>query len=240
MKLSMIVEITSLTPRVTLSTPGMAPQAMPVSMATTQDQAHVQDRRQVDRRPDEGGHEGGDGELALDADVEQPHLEGDGEGDAREVERRGPVDDRGDRLFGGAEVPHQAERLDRVAAAGLEHEARDEQGEQHGGDGGQEPQERDGQALHVRRPRRCGRRSCRSRVPRGSPWPGPASATMRPRSITSRLSERPISSSRSADTSSTARPAPRASRRWSQTAAWAPDVDASGRDGWPAAPWRRP
>ncbi len=34
MKLSMIVVMTSLTPRVTLSTPGMAPQAIPVTMAT--------------------------------------------------------------------------------------------------------------------------------------------------------------------------------------------------------------
>ena len=61
---------------------------------------------------------------------------------------------------------------------------------------------------------------------------GSSLATRRPRSITSSVSDNPISSSRSAETSSTARPAARASRSWSQMAAWAPT--STPRVGWAA------
>ena len=47
---------------------------------------------QVDRGAGRGGEQGGQLVLALDADVEQVHLEPDGHGHAGEVVRRRPVD----------------------------------------------------------------------------------------------------------------------------------------------------
>ena len=66
------------------------------------------------------------------------------------------------------------------------------------------------------------RRSSPSRAPAASPSCGSKSPTNRPRSTTLMASESPISSSRSAEISSTASPLRRASRMWSQIAAWAP------------------
>ena len=43
----MIVEITSFTPRVTLSTPAIAAHAPPTTIATSDDEQHVQRRRQA-------------------------------------------------------------------------------------------------------------------------------------------------------------------------------------------------
>ena len=61
---------------------------------------------------------------------------------------------------------------------------------------------------------------------------GSTSATNRPRRITFSESDRPISSSRSAEISRTARPARRAARMCSQIAAWAPT--STPRVGWAA------
>ena len=65
-------------------------------------------------------------------------------------------------------------------------------------------------------------RSWRSRGPAGVTVCGSNSPTSRPRSSTWIVSDRPISSSRSAEISSTARPVRRACLMWSQIGAWAP------------------
>ena len=65
-----------------------------------EDERDVQRWPQVPRadpEPERGGEQGSELVLAVDADVEQPHPESDGHGDARDVVRHGPVDDRDDR-----------------------------------------------------------------------------------------------------------------------------------------------
>src|SRR3712207_9502063 len=69
-------------------------------------------------RPDGGGEDGGQPVLALDADVEQAHPEGDRDGQPREEQRHRPVEDHDDRLHllrgAVAQVHHHPERLERV------------------------------------------------------------------------------------------------------------------------------
>ena len=74
-----------------------------------------------------------------------------------------------------------------------------------------------------------GRRSCTSRAPPASPWPDRAWRRCRPPSNTSSVSDSPISSSRSAETSSDGQPAAPAPRMTSQIGGLRTDVDATGR-----------
>ena len=86
MALSMIVEITSLTPRVTFEHAGDAGSRRPTAMAMSEDQARRGGGagRSTPRRP-RRAQEHGQAVLALDADVEEVHLEADGDRDAGEV-----------------------------------------------------------------------------------------------------------------------------------------------------------
>ena len=88
MAFSMIVEMTSLTPRVTRSRPAMPAQRAPATIATTMAARVFGLPGQPRLAGNDGGGERGDAVLALDADVEQVHPEADGGGDAGEVEDR--------------------------------------------------------------------------------------------------------------------------------------------------------
>ena len=83
MKLSMIVEITSLTPRVTLSTPAIEAHAAPTTIATSMMKLTWNGAGSVTARAAAGGQQRRQQVLALDADVEQVHLEPDRDGERR-------------------------------------------------------------------------------------------------------------------------------------------------------------
>ena len=93
MALSMIVEMTSLTPA---GDPQEAGDPGPQRAGDHRDDDRhdgVQLARQQACAGEGGGGEGGDAVLALDADVEQVHPEADGGGHAGEVEHDGAVED---------------------------------------------------------------------------------------------------------------------------------------------------
>ena len=81
MKFSMIELITSLTPRVTLRTATMPAQKAPTSMATTMISTMCSGPGSETAAPGGGRHDRREPVLALDADVEQAHPEGDGHGE---------------------------------------------------------------------------------------------------------------------------------------------------------------
>ena len=89
MAFSMIVEMTSLTPRVTLQQAG---DAGPQRAGHHRDARWTSDGVELPGSQACAGHRGGgergDAVLALDTDVEQVHPEADGGRDAREVEDR--------------------------------------------------------------------------------------------------------------------------------------------------------
>src|SRR5205085_10743911 len=116
-----------------------------------------------------------DAVLALDADVEQVHLEADGRGDAGEVERRGVVEDVDDVAVLG---PGQHRRPEgaHVVPAHHEDERRDDrgdhQGEQGRGDGQQHTAygaHADASATVIAEPSSCGVTVCGSRSPANAP-----------------------------------------------------------------------
>ena len=86
----MIVEITSLIPRVILSRPAMAAQDRADDHRHEHDEQHVDAPAARSAAAGSGGEEGAQQVLALDADVEQVHLEPDRGGDAGDVERTSP------------------------------------------------------------------------------------------------------------------------------------------------------
>ena len=91
---SMIVEMTSLTPRVALSRPAMPAHIAPTSMATRTMTSDVQRAGQRRRSPPTtAATQRGEPVLAVDADVEQVHPEADGHGERGQVVRRRPVED---------------------------------------------------------------------------------------------------------------------------------------------------
>ena len=83
--LSMIVEITSLTPRVTLSTPAMPAQSAPTAIATQDARRATLSKpgKPAPRRRTTAAANDAIAVLALDADVEQVHPEADGRGECR-------------------------------------------------------------------------------------------------------------------------------------------------------------
>ena len=83
MEFSMIVVMTSLTPRVTLRSPAMPGPHGADQHGDEDDQRDLEDARQRERAADDGGEEGGEAVLAVDADVEQVHPEADGDGETR-------------------------------------------------------------------------------------------------------------------------------------------------------------
>ena len=186
----------------------------------------VQRARQRDRAADDRGGEGGEPVLAVDADVEQVHPEAD-----RDRER-GEVVDRSRWLTMlthaarlGAVVPHRLERRPTGSPAATQ----DQRGDQRPRTASASDR---GRERRARRRRRSMRRSCRLSPRAGhrrAELLGRDRAPGRPRRPAGRagsprcVSDRPISSSRSAEISSTASPSRRARRvRWSQIAAWAP------------------
>ena len=86
MALSMIVEMTSETPRLTLSQAAMPAQRPPATIATRMATITLSDARQPGLAGEDRGREDGDAVLAVDADVEEVHPEADGDGDGGEVE----------------------------------------------------------------------------------------------------------------------------------------------------------
>ncbi|TWH72787.1 hypothetical protein JD78_01309 [Modestobacter roseus] len=148
-------------------------------------QPQGQGQRQVRRqhRPGQRGHP----VLAVDADVEQAHPQGEGGRDAGQVQRDGVVQRRHQRRRLGAVVPHHRVGRGRRIAAGGQEEGGDQQRQQHRDDraGGGEPRPPGGRcrAVHAARPRpgacrapvMCSPSSVASTV-RGS-----SSATTRPR-----------------------------------------------------------
>ena len=91
--LSMIVEITSLTPRVTLSTAATPAHIAPTSIATMIVRTMLSNAGQPALRGHDGGDERGQAVLPVDADVEQVHPEADRHGEPGEVEHGRAVDD---------------------------------------------------------------------------------------------------------------------------------------------------
>ena len=89
MKLSMIVEMTSLTPRVTFSTPAMPAHAAAHDHGHQRMNSDVERRREVDGRAGRRAEQRGQAVLAVDADVEQVHLEAERHGEPDDVERHG-------------------------------------------------------------------------------------------------------------------------------------------------------
>ena len=86
MKLSMIVEITSLTPRVTFKMPGdRGPRRADEHARSRTMNGTCSDGRQVGLGAEVGGEQRAEPVLAVGADVEQAHLEPDGDGDAGDV-----------------------------------------------------------------------------------------------------------------------------------------------------------
>ena len=83
MAFSMIVEMTSLTPRVTRSRPAMPAHRAPATIATRMASTVLSLPGQPGLAGERGGGERADAVLALDADVEQVHPEADGGRDAR-------------------------------------------------------------------------------------------------------------------------------------------------------------
>ena len=69
-------------------------------MATTKTNSDVERRREAHRGAGGRGEQRGQAVLAVDADVEQVHLEPDRDGDAGDVVRHGPVDDGDDESVG--------------------------------------------------------------------------------------------------------------------------------------------
>ena len=87
MKLSMIELMTSLTPRVTFRTATMPAQQGADEHRHDDDQHDVQRAGQRDGGAGRGGEDGRHPVLALDADVEQAHPEGDRHREAGEEQR---------------------------------------------------------------------------------------------------------------------------------------------------------
>ena len=80
---SMIVEMTSLTPRVTLSTPAMPAQSAPTTIATTTMTGCAAAPGSATRRRPTAAASTPRAVLAVDADVEQVHPEADGDREGR-------------------------------------------------------------------------------------------------------------------------------------------------------------
>ena len=83
MKFSMIELMTSLTPRVTLRTATIPAQRAPTTIATTMISRTCSGPGSATAAPAAGGDDRGQPVLALDADVEQAHAEGDRHRQAR-------------------------------------------------------------------------------------------------------------------------------------------------------------
>jgi hypothetical protein len=98
----------------------------------------VQRRPQRDRRAGGGGEQRGQLVLAGGADVEQVHLEPDGDGHTGDVVRDGPVDDEDDRP-GPVDVrPHRLERRDRALVGDQQGDRRHDDGDGGGQQGGED------------------------------------------------------------------------------------------------------
>ncbi len=231
MKFSMIVEITSLTPRLTFRMPGIQAQNAPTTMAVRMISADVEGGRQVDRGPHRGGDERGQPVLAVDADVEQVHLEPDGHGQAGQDTGGWPGSRWRSASWPGCRSRTWPVRLDRA----LPDEGQGDRGhgerEQQGGHRG-ERLSSDPAQLHADAPPGSPRRSCTSRAPAGSrsgdrPWPRDGRRRSRTACRTGRSAPRgrPRSAGRRGP-----RGGPRGSS--SHTAAWAPT--SMPRVGWPA------
>ena len=100
MKLSMIVETTSFTPRVTFSDAGDPGVGAGADHGDEDDEQHVQRRRQGDRGAGGGREQRADAVLPVGADVEQAHLEAERDRQAHHVVRAGAVEDVHDRVGG--------------------------------------------------------------------------------------------------------------------------------------------
>ena len=234
MALSMIVEITSLIPRVTFSTPAIPAHAAPTVIATNRMKSTWIRGGQVGRAADVGGEERGQQVLPLDTDVEQVHPEPDRGGDAGDVERRGPVED--------------VDRASRACVPCLIMSPNTSTGLLPA------PMSRsdDDRRSRTRQPspeRRSASRNDRSRLccMRTSPTAAPvmydaeiarrdrrgveAWRRCRPRNMTRIVSDRPISSSRSAEISNVAKPGGAGVAELIPHGCLGPDVDAAGRVG---------
>ena len=189
---------------------------------------HVDRRRERHVRAGPTGDQCGEDVLAVRADVEQVHLEADRDGDAGDVVRHRPVDDQHDRFGRVDRLPHLGEGIDRVVAGDEQRDRRD--------DDRRRRLRSAGRARPARSVRASGRASVRTPVmyePRsaGVTVAGSRSATTRPRSMTSRRSDSPISSSRSAEISSVAMPFRAGVAEDVPDQRLGADVDATGRMG---------
>src|SRR5215217_9549458 len=109
-------------------------------------QGQVDDGRGRQPVADVAGGQGADGVLALNPDVEQPGLEGDGHGQAGEDQRGGPAEDERDRVaVEQPVVPHGAGHLGHVAPVPL-----DDQDDQDADDG--RDHQRDGRGEQLQAP----------------------------------------------------------------------------------------
>ena len=117
MELSMIVEITSLTPRHTFSDRGDRCPRRADGDRHEDDVGHLDDRGERHGRTGRGGEHRRHAVLAVDADVEQVHLEADRDGERRHVVGDRPVDHRYHRVGRVGVLPHRLERVDRAVAA---------------------------------------------------------------------------------------------------------------------------
>ena len=192
-----------------------------------EDRAHrVQVAGQQPGAGEPAGGQAGQAVLPLDADVEQVHPEADRGGDAGEVQHGRLVEDRDQVVVARPGAHRRPERVD-VVAGGQEHQGGDDRRHHEGQHRcGQADQDASKEAHHsspapvMAEPRSWGV------TVRGSKLP-----TRRPRSSTRMVSERPISSSRSAEISSTARPERRACSDVVPDLGLGADVDAAGRVG---------
>ena len=206
------------------------------------DERDVDRRRQVDRGAGGGGEQRGEPVLAVDADVEQVHLEPDGDGDAGDVVRHGAVDDAARPTRSSRSSRHIAlNAVDRVVAgrsAGRSTTRRSRR-RRRAPAASRAPIDAHGSSASLTPAPRRGVRSAghvRAELAPGSRSPDRARRRRAPRSITSSRSERPISSSRSAETSSTAETRRPGVAEHVPDRRLGADVDAAGRVGGDAAP----
>ena len=129
--LSMIVEITSCTPRSTLSTAAIDAQNAAGGHRHEADEDDMQRVREVDVRAGDRGPEHAEQELALDADVEQVHLEPDRHGDAGDDQRGRPIERLEQLVLAEPDVEHRLVGGERILPGDGQEHAADRQRQQH-------------------------------------------------------------------------------------------------------------
>ena len=125
MKFSMIVEMTSLTPRVTFRIAAIPAQNAPTSMATTTMSSTCRGAGKATAPPTPAAMSAANAILTFDPDVEQVHPEADCRGNTGQIQHRRVVEDVDDVSVGRPGQHGVPERCDVVACC-IQNQRRDD------------------------------------------------------------------------------------------------------------------